>query len=118
MRILLEGASSVPGKAEVTYQLGLCKHERAEQAQARLELLKRGPDEMPAKEQGKGPPQGRNEPPEPAPLPTPVGAAPRDGAGIQWFATWSSGLKEAERTGRPIFLVAAAPHCAGVSGMW
>ncbi len=41
VRILLEGASSVPGRAEVTYQLGLCKHEKAEQAQARLELLRR-----------------------------------------------------------------------------
>ena len=29
--ILLEGASSGPGLAEVTYQLGLCKHEKAEQ---------------------------------------------------------------------------------------
>jgi hypothetical protein len=40
------------------------------------------------------------------------------GAAIQWFATWESGLKEAERTGRPILLVSAAPHCAGVSGIW
>ena len=34
IRILLEGASSGPGLAEVTYQLGLCKHEKAEQAGA------------------------------------------------------------------------------------
>jgi hypothetical protein len=40
------------------------------------------------------------------------------GAGIQWFATWESGLREAQRTGRPILLVSAAPHCAGVSGTW
>ena len=39
-------------------------------------------------------------------------------AGIQWYATWESGLAEAQRTGRPILFVAAAPHCAGVSGMW
>jgi hypothetical protein len=38
--------------------------------------------------------------------------------GIQWYATWESGLKEAERTARPILLVSAAPHCAGVSGTW
>ena len=38
--------------------------------------------------------------------------------GIQWFATWESGLREAGRTGRPILLVSAAPHCAGVSGIW
>lgn len=40
------------------------------------------------------------------------------GAGIQWFATWESGLAEANRSGRPILLVSAAPHCAGVSGIW
>jgi hypothetical protein len=38
--------------------------------------------------------------------------------GIQWFATWESGLDEANRTGKPILLVSAAPHCAGVSGIW
>jgi hypothetical protein len=38
---LLEGASAVPGLADATYLLGLCKHERAEQAQARLSLLTR-----------------------------------------------------------------------------
>ena len=38
--------------------------------------------------------------------------------GIQWFATWESGLREARRSGRPILLVSAAPHCAGVSGVW
>jgi len=38
--------------------------------------------------------------------------------GIQWFATWASGLQEATRTGRPILLVSAAPHCAGVPGIW
>ncbi len=42
----------------------------------------------------------------------------RQSGGIQWFATWESGLREAERTGRPILLVSAAPHCAGVSGIW
>jgi Spy/CpxP family protein refolding chaperone len=39
-------------------------------------------------------------------------------AGIAWFASWSDGLKEAQRTGKPILLVSAAPHCAGVSGIW
>ena len=38
--------------------------------------------------------------------------------GIAWYATLDSGLREAKRTGRPILLVAAAPHCAGVSGIW
>lgn len=40
------------------------------------------------------------------------------GGGIQWFATWEAGQAEAARTGRPILLVSAAPHCAGVSGIW
>lgn len=39
-------------------------------------------------------------------------------AAIQWYATWDSGLREARRTNRPILLVSAAPHCAGVSGIW
>jgi hypothetical protein len=45
-------------------------------------------------------------------------AAPPDNGGIQWFATWDSALAEAKRTVRPILLVSAAPHCAGVSGIW
>jgi hypothetical protein len=39
-------------------------------------------------------------------------------AGIQWFATWAAARAEAVRTGKPILLVSAAPHCAGVSGIW
>jgi hypothetical protein len=38
--------------------------------------------------------------------------------GIQWFSTWESGVQEARRTGKPILLVSAAPHCAGVPGIW
>ena len=44
--------------------------------------------------------------------------AVQPGSGIQWYATLESGLKEAKRTGRPILLVSAAPHCSGVSGTW
>ncbi len=36
---LLAGASAGPGLADVTYLLGLCKHEKAEQEQTRLERL-------------------------------------------------------------------------------
>jgi hypothetical protein len=39
-------------------------------------------------------------------------------ASIQWYATLDRGLAEAKRTGKPILFVSAAPHCAGVSGMW
>jgi hypothetical protein len=41
-----------------------------------------------------------------------------EGVQIQWFATLDRGLAEAKRTGKPILFVSAAPHCAGVSGMW
>ena len=39
-------------------------------------------------------------------------------AKIQWFSTWQQGLAEADKTGRPILLVAAAPQCQGVPGVW
>jgi hypothetical protein len=67
---------------------------------------------------GKG--KGRPRPPEPPPAkerPAQTSRATVPG-GIQWFATWESGLAEANRTGKPILLVSAAPHCAGVSGIW
>jgi ABC-type sugar transport system substrate-binding protein len=38
--------------------------------------------------------------------------------GIQWFTSWEAAKAEAAKTGRPILLVSAAPHCAGVSGLW
>lgn len=37
---------------------------------------------------------------------------------IVWFANVDQGLAEAQRTGKPILLVSAAPHCAGVPGVW
>ena len=46
------------------------------------------------------------------------GPATAEGASIQWYATLDRGLAEAKRTGKPILFVSAAPHCAGVSGMW
>ena len=38
--------------------------------------------------------------------------------GVQWFTSWEAAKAEAEKTGRPILLVSAAPHCGGVSGIW
>lgn len=38
--------------------------------------------------------------------------------GIQWYATWETGVAQAYRTGKPILLIAAAPHCHNVSGIW
>jgi hypothetical protein len=37
---------------------------------------------------------------------------------ISWYGTWASAVKAGKETGRPILLVAAAPHCHQVSGMW
>jgi hypothetical protein len=44
--------------------------------------------------------------------------ATRVPAGVQWFATLDGGLREAQRSGRPILLVSAMPSCAGVPGTW
>jgi hypothetical protein len=74
----------------------------------RLKELK-GPKDGPPKD---GPPKGKG---QPAP---PVGQSLPPVHGIQWFATWKAGLAEAQRTGKPILLVSATPHCAGVSGIW
>ncbi len=83
------------------------------------EAIRRGPPRPP---RDGGPREGRPRPrdgdrerrPE-RPEQARVGA---DQGGIAWFATWEGGLREARRTGRPILLVSAAPHCAGVSGIW
>lgn len=37
---------------------------------------------------------------------------------IAWYGTLSSGLAVAQETGRPILLVAGAPQCHGVPGVW
>lgn len=37
---------------------------------------------------------------------------------IAWHGTWAGALEAATQTGRPILLVAAAPHCKLVPGMW
>ena len=38
--------------------------------------------------------------------------------GIAWYGTLESALGEAKRTGKPILLVSAAPHCHSISGIW
>lgn len=45
-------------------------------------------------------------------------AARPDAGGIAWFGTWQQGLAEAQRTGKPILLMAATPHCHNVPGVW
>ena len=38
--------------------------------------------------------------------------------GIVWYGVLEDGLAEARETGKPIFLISAAPNCVGVSGIW
>ncbi len=44
--------------------------------------------------------------------------APQKSDKIAWHGTWQAGLAEAERTGKPILLVSAAPQCHNVPGVW
>jgi hypothetical protein len=69
-----------------------------------------GKDGPPGKVRGKG---GKDGPP-----PKKDDGEQVRAGGIQWFTTWEAGKAEAERTSRPILFVSAAPHCAGVSGIW
>lgn len=39
-------------------------------------------------------------------------------AGIAWYTTWETGLKEATRSNRPIFFMSAATTCSGISGVF
>jgi hypothetical protein len=50
-------------------------------------------------------------------LPLFAGAA-EPAAKIAWYGTLQDGLQEAKRSKRPVLLVAAAPHCHGVPGVW
>ncbi len=38
--------------------------------------------------------------------------------GIGWIPTWKQAQEQAAKTGKPILLMAAAPQCGGVPGMW
>ncbi|MBM3989685.1 MAG: hypothetical protein FJ298_01615 [Planctomycetes bacterium] len=49
--------------------------------------------------------------------PLPVHEPPTE-PGIAWFGTWSEALAEAERTGRPMLFMSAAPQCQRVPGVW
>ncbi len=39
-------------------------------------------------------------------------------SGISWFGTWKDGAAVAKKENRPILLLAAAPQCHGISGIW
>ncbi len=54
------------------------------------------------------------------PRPDELGANPQPigEAGIAWYTTWETGLAEAQRSQRPIFFMAAAATCSGISGVF
>lgn len=72
------------------------------------------------------------EPPTPPPARPPGAAAPPRPEGpvvgsgvtaaertaVAWFGTWKGAVLEAQRSGRPILLMSAAPQCHGISGLW
>ena len=37
---------------------------------------------------------------------------------IVWYTDWGQALAEADRSGRPLFLMSGAPRCHDVPGMW
>lgn len=54
------------------------------------------------------------------PRPTDIAASPQPvgDAGIMWYTTWDTALAEAKRSNRPIFFMAAAATCSGISGVF
>ena len=54
------------------------------------------------------------------PGPTEIGASkqPIGSPGVVWYTTWDTALAEAERSQRPIFFMAAAAQCNGISGVF
>ena len=54
------------------------------------------------------------------PRPDDLGASPQPvgEAGVAWYTTWETALEEAERSNRPIFFMAAAATCSGISGVF
>ena len=54
------------------------------------------------------------------PRPTDLGASPQavGEAGVMWYTTWDTAKQEAKRSNRPIFFMAAAATCSGISGVF
>ena len=54
------------------------------------------------------------------PRPTDIAASPQPvgDPGINWYTTWDTALAEAVRSNRPIFFMAAAATCSGISGVF
>ena len=54
------------------------------------------------------------------PRPDDLGASPQPvgDPGVVWYTTWDTALAEAKRSNRPIFFMAAAATCNGISGVF
>lgn len=54
------------------------------------------------------------------PRPTDIGASEQamGTPGVVWYSTWDTALAEAQRSQRPIFFMAAAAQCDGISGVF
>lgn len=54
------------------------------------------------------------------PRPHDLGASPQavGEAGVAWYTTWDTATAEAKRSNRPIFFMAAAATCSGISGVF
>ncbi|MFT5465571.1 MAG: hypothetical protein ACI8UO_000666 [Verrucomicrobiales bacterium] len=54
------------------------------------------------------------------PRPGDLGASPQPigDAGVMWYTTWDTAVLEAGRSNRPIFFMAAAATCSGISGVF
>ena len=134
-----KGPGFAPGKVLppfVRHQLDLTADQEKQIDELEAEVKQRLDKILSAEQKKKladvRPSMGKDGPPPKARGPASKGGGPggkvgpppkKDGeqantGGIQWFTTWESGRAEAGRTGRPILLVSAAPHCAGVSGIW
>lgn len=58
--------------------------------------------------------------PAQGPRPNDLGASPLPvgAADVAWYTTWDTALAEAQRSNRPIFFMAAASTCSGISGVF
>lgn len=54
------------------------------------------------------------------PRPLDIGASQQEigSPGVAWYTTWETALAEAKRSKRPLFFMAAAAQCDGISGVF
>lgn len=54
----------------------------------------------------------------PRPIDIETSPQPIGEAGVMWYTTWEAAQAEAQRSNRPIFFMAAAATCGGISGVF